>query len=271
MKMYPGFDLYKKYKEVLIDNDFSTLLPDVTKKNTLQNINYAINVADKWDTCMDIGGGNGYYLAALATKFKKAILVEAQVLPAQKAYAEKLSNFEVVNSYIEKYNTPTKVDFILLADLYEHIPNIENFVTQISKLQEVGGVTYIMTPNPIYCGPAPESGIYHTRHKDGHIKQYTSEEIINTMRKNGYTLILKFYEEAPFRQKAKRLIFALSRRDKKWQKKFIYVIFRPIYLILALIISKILETITFTSEVRNRHNETNTMTQNLVFKKINES
>lgn len=269
--MYPKIDLYKIYLGSLVTSQFSTVLPDVTKKHTLENINYAINVTDKWDVCMDVGGGSGHYLAAIASKFKKAILIEVQKLPEQEIYRKKIENIEVVNSYIEEYNSKQKVDFILLADLYEHIPEIENFIIQLSSLQENGGVIYIMTPNPIYCGPAPESGLYYTRHPNGHIKQYTTYEITKLMNKYGYQLILKLNEEAPFRQRAKHFIFAISKRDEKWRKQFWFQIIRPLFLLFALPVLKILEYLTYKSEIKYRYNELVTMTQDLVFKKVNDT
>ncbi len=269
MRMYPEHDLFKLYKERFITTCFSNSLPDVTKRITLEHMNYAINLADKWDVCMDIGGYTGHYLAPLAAKFKRAILVEAEPLSEQTQYAERYKNFSVIRSYIEKYSSPEKIDFILLADVYEHIPDIKAFVTQLSNMQTIGGVVYIMTPNPVYCGPAPESGLYHTRKKDGHIKQYAEEEIVLLMKEAGYTLVLSIFEEAPFRQKAKRVVFALSRRDKSWQKHWWYIFARPIFLSLALLVNGILDYLTYRSEQAHRHNPYVTMTQDLVFKKIN--
>lgn len=269
MRMYPKHDLYKLYKERLKTHLFSAYLPDVTKRNTLANINFAINVTDNWDVCMDIGGGSGHYLAPLAGKFKKAILVEVEKMPEQELYEKEFQNFKVINSYIEEYKNTEKVNFILMADLYEHIPKINEFIEKISTLQGPGDVVYIMTPNPVYCGPAPESGIFYTRHPNGHIKQYTTLEITRLMNKHGYELILKMYEEAPFRQLAKRFIFALSRRDKNWRNNILYWFIRPLYLLISIVISKLLEVLTYYSEIKNRNNEFKTMTQDLVFKKIN--
>lgn len=266
--MYPKIDLYNIYADRLVENNFSALLPDVTKKRTLENINHAINVSDNWDTCMDIGGGTGHYLAALASKFKQAILVEVEELDEQKTYENKFNNFKVIHSYIEQYKTDKKIDFILLADLYEHIPDIRSFVAQLSDLQEPGGVVYIMTPNPIRCGPAPESGLYHTRHPNGHIKQYTTQEIARLMENYGYTLLFKLYEEAPFRQKVKHFIYALSRRDKMWQKKIWFQLFRPVLLLIALPLLPILEYLVYRSETKHNQNELLNLTQCLVFKKM---
>lgn len=267
MKMYPDHDLYQKYKERLILSLFSKALPDVTKKATLENMNYAINLCDQWEHCMDIGGGTGHYLAALAAKFKRATLVEIQKHEEHNALVENFKNIELFNDYVEKYNTSIKPDFILMADLFEHIVDIKFFINQISTLQNTGGVVYIMTPNPIFCGAAPESGLYHTVNPWGHIKHYTKNEICSLMESAGYTLELALFEEGPFRQKAKHYLYALSRRDKKWNSYLMYSAVRPVFLLLVLPFFWIIEKLTYRSEKKYQYNELSTLTQDLVFKK----
>lgn len=269
--MYPKHDVYTIYKKYLDLSIFSSSLPDVTKKITLEHLNFAINVVDEWNHCMDIGGGTGHYLAPLATKFKQATLVEVADEKEHAGLIQKLPNIKIFHQYIEKYQSPEKVDFILLADLFEHIPDITRFVRQLADIQTDTGVVYIMTPNALYCGPAPESALHHTRHPHGHIKQYTSQEIITLMGSVGYELILRLYEEAPLRQFTKRIVYALSRRDKQWQSLFLYSFIRPLYLCIALPLFKLLEIITYQSEKKHRHNELTTKTQDLLFKKSRHS
>lgn len=266
--MYPEIDLYKHYLENLITREYSEELPDVTKKSTLEKINYAINLAPQWNVCMDIGGSSGNYLAALAKKFKKTILVEMEHLPEQDLHKKKHNNFVVEITRIEEYQTNEKADFILLADVFEHIPDIKNFAHKLSTLQNIDGIVYIMTPNPVFCGPASESGLYVKRHPAGHIKQYTKTEIISLMKESGYTLELLSFEETSRRQKIKRIIFAISRRDKKYSKYFIYRIVRPLILITFKLFFKFLEFFTYKKEIENIHNEYTTLTQNLTFRKI---
>lgn len=266
MRMYPIHDLYYIYLDRLVLTKFSKTLPDVTKRITLENMNFAINICDKWERCMDIGGGTGHYLTALAGKFEQAILIEPEKHP-EHAELIKYNNISIFHEYIEKYNSKEKVDFILLADLYEHIPDIKLFIKQLATLQNENGVVYIMTPNPIVCGPATESGLYHTRHTNGHIKQYTKNEIVAIMNTGGYELELELFEEAPLRQKLKKILFALSWRDKKWSQYKIYRVIRPLYIIISHFIFAIIGLFTYGSEKKNRHNCLNTLTQDLVFKK----
>jgi predicted SAM-dependent methyltransferase len=218
---------------------------------------------------MDIGGGSGHYLTALASKFKHAILVEVSGFPEHQIISSRYKNIEINHSFIEDYQTDRKVDFILLADIFEHIPDIKSFTKKVSNLQKIGGVVYIMTPNPVTCGPASESGLHHTIHRNGHVRQYPSHEIIELMEGNGYKLMFKVYEEGPFRKKAKRIIYALARRDACYKEKFIYQIIRPLIILGSWPLLYILEKITYAKEKKNIHNEFGTITQDLAFKKIN--
>ncbi len=266
--MYPQKDLYKQYIKHLIDSRFSSDIPNTTSRITLEHMQNAINLCESWNHCMDIGGGSGHYLTALVQFFTKGTLIEVDVHDEHKLLMKKYANIEIVQSLIENYKTDKKVDFILLADLFEHIPDIEPFVAKIASMQEYGGVVYIMTPNPIKCGPAPESGIYHTRHPNGHIKHYTTKEICTIMRQSGYTLIFKLYEEGYLRNKVKRIIFGLSRRHKTFSKYGFYRFLKPLILILIWSIISILGKIVYMSEKKHSNNQFSTATQDLAFKKV---
>lgn len=267
MLQYPVFDLFTKYMASQKAAPFNQKIPDICKKYPLELMNHAINLCEQWEHAMDIGGGNGHYLAGLAKKFKKATLVEVSSFPEHKTLEKEIPNITIFQSFIEKYSSTTKADFILLADIFEHIPDIKAFTLQLAALQEQGGVVYIMTPNAIYCGPAPESGTYHTRHLYGHIKHYTTKEICLLMNAAGYRHEALWFEEAPFRQKARWFLSGLTRRDDAWQRFFIYRIIRPLVLIPLLSLRSILGEITYRSERKHRDNQLVTRTQNLVFKK----
>ena len=268
-RAYPKLDLYSDYIERLVDDRYSPNIPNVTTKITLEVMSYALNICDNWDTCMDIGGGSGHDITALATRFQKAILVEVADMPEHKIITDRYKNIEVVNSFIENYQTTTKVDFILLADIYEHIKDIDSFVAKVSNLQAKGGVVYIMTPNPVSCGPANESGLFHTIHPNGHIRHYPSGEMIALMKKHGYELMFKVYEERAFRKFAKAIIYGLARRDTAYRSNFLYQIIRPLVLLGNIPLSMLLKKLTYNSEIKNIHNEFGAITQDLAFKKYN--
>jgi 2-polyprenyl-3-methyl-5-hydroxy-6-metoxy-1,4-benzoquinol methylase len=268
MKMYPDLDLYRHYKDRSFNAKYSSNLLDITKRITLENMNYAVNFADAWEYFLDIGGGIGHYSTALSAIFKKGAVVDVLRYKEHDELVRRYPNIEVVNKPIEEFEGNTKADFILLADIFEHIVDIRAFVQKLSDLQKKGGVVYIMTPNPARCGPAPESGIYHTRHEFGHQKHYTKEEIERVMTDFGYTLVGIFYEEGHFRQTAKRLINGMARRDLEWKENILYKAVKSVVLTLMTMASYFLGYTSYISERLMPQREFNALTQDLIFKKI---
>lgn len=257
------------YKHYITERRKKSLLPDITSKVTLERINQAINLCDYWDNFMDIGAGNGHYALALSHIFKSGTMVEVEKSEEHPRILREYKNIKIFNDVIENYkNTTTKFDFIFLADIFEHIPDIYAFIDQLSNIQKIGSVVYIMTPNPIFCGPASESEIYFKNYSYGHIKHYTKNEIVNIMKEKGYELIFHAYEETIFRQKAKiiYLVDDIYKRGSMWKK---IILFNPISLLVLKFLYVILEKITYMIEIKNSNNPSFTMTQDFAFKKIN--
>jgi len=264
--MYPQLSLYKEYLKKNHNDEFSSYFKDVTRKITLNNINYAINNCEDWGTFIDIGGYDGRYSSPLANCFDKGILIEVETLNGHKKLEMEQPNIKVLNCLIENYRTSEKCNFILLADVFEHIVDIHSFAKKISSLQSTGGVTYILTPNPTFCGPVTKSNLYYKLKSYGHIKHYNKFEIEDIMSKVNYRLLYSTYEETPLRQKIKKYIFAISRRDKNFSKYLIYKIFQPILILLSIPLLKVVEIVVYKSELKATN--FNAMSQCLVFKKM---
>lgn len=265
MTMYPKPLLYKNYIRKNKFKEFSEHFPDITRKITLNNINYAINNCDKWTNFLDIGAGDGRYSIALSSFFNFGTIVEIENHDRHNQIKKDCPNIEILNHLIEDYDTSTKFDFILLADLFEHIPDIERLIEKVSSLQDAGGVIYILTPNPTFCGPATKSELYYKVHEYGHIKHYNTLEVRRIMEKHNYELIFSIFEEKPLRQKVKRTLMAISRRDKKISKYFFYIIFKPFINLISIPLLKLTEVIIYRSE--KKANIFNSYSQGLTFKK----
>lgn len=270
IEMYPKKDLYTIYKKNVYDKVFSNRIPDITKKRTLDVMNLAINCCEKWGNSLDVGGGSGHYSIPLLFKFKKSVVVEVSKHGEHEYLKNRYPNFEYHNDFIEQIEFKEKFDFILLADIFEHIVDVTKFIGQITNLQNDGGVMYILTPNPLFCGPAEQSGIYYTRHKDGHHKHYTKQEVIKIMNKHHYEPIYIGYEEGPLRQRVKRIVRGLSRRDKNLGDKF-FVYRKIISPMLSIIYNPLLlltEFYVYKDEYSNKNNSENMMSTTYIFKKI---
>lgn len=266
--MFQPNNLYDKYKERKLNDIFSRDLPEITKKTTLTRMNYAINLCEYWNSCLDIGCGNGHYLAPLSTKFKKCVGIEIDHLPGQREHEKKYPNISILNTSFETYKTHEKFDFVLLVDIFEHIPDVEAFVKKISHLQNDGGIVYIITPNPLFVGPASESQIFHTTTGyHGHIKHYTHKEVCDFMKRAGYSLEFNLFEETARRQKIKTIGWALSRRDQSWKKNPLYRIVRPLVLLLLKPVFMYMEKSSYAVENTYKDNQFVTMAQALTFKK----
>lgn len=268
MEMYPKNNLYELYKKFFYNVEYSELVPDITKKRTLDVMNLAVNCCDSWNTALDIGGGGGHYAIPLLHKFKKVVLVDMFPFKEHAVLKNTYAHFEYHNSKIEDIDFKETFDYIFLSDIFEHIHDIQSFVQKISSLQNAHGVVYMLTPNQLYCGPAEKSGIHHTLHDGGHFRHYLPHEIQSLMKTYGYELVYQCYEEGELRQTIKRIVKGISRRDKKMSHysfyahivgPIIHLILKPALLLLEYVVNGI--------EVANKNNSEKTMATVYIFKK----
>lgn len=219
MRFYPKNDLYDFYRRYAVDTWLSPRIQEHTIRRSLDILNRAINVCPKWGTFLDIGAGSGRYSVVLAQKFSHGYAIEIAKNADLVSVAKKHLNISVLFTSLQRMKIAEKIDCILLADVYEHIPlpDVSASVRKMSRLQEKGGVVYVITPNPITCGPAPESGIYHTRHRFGHQQHYTKREIETEFAACGYVPVFSCYEDSSVRLAVKLLFIGVSFLDKKLQ------------------------------------------------------
>ncbi len=155
--------------------------------------------------------------------------MEPDVLEEHVVLEKNYSNLSVLHSFIEDAAIPEKQDLILLADIFEHIPDVDAFIAKLGTLQNSGGVIYILTPNPLCCGPAVQSGIsYAISGSHGHVRHYFAHEVGAILETSGYFLVHHSYEEAPLRTPVRIWLRGISRRDKRWSKRLLYRLVRPL-------------------------------------------
>lgn len=267
--MFPKNNLYTIYKKNVKEEQYSSKITDITKKITLNVMNTAINCCEDWNNALDIGAGDGHYSIPLLHKFKNVTIVEPDTNKRLGKLKEEYDNLFLIKDVIENTKIENKVDFILLADLFEHIPDINKFISYLKELQENGGIIYILTPNPLFCGPAIKSAIHHSKvGHSGHIRHYFEHEVEEIMKKNNYRLILKKYEETDTRKFIKKVMRAISRRDKKLSNLFLYKIFLgPILRFIISPIIKFLEYYTYHIEHKFSQDKEKTRAISYIFKK----
>lgn len=268
MDMFPEKDLYRLYKKHVREEEFSSAIPEVTKKRTLELMNVAVQCAEDWKLAVDIGGGNGHYSVPLIHKFGQVLLIEPDVLPEHTHLEQEHTNFSVIHSFIEDAEMPASPDLILLADLFEHVPDVEGFIAKLSSLQSKGGVIHIMTPNPVSCGPAIRSGIHHSlAGSHGHIRHYFKNEVEDILARHGYYLIHHSYEESPLRAPMRQMVRGISRRDKRWSRWFPYRLVRPLVHLALTPLITLVESLVYTTEYAHRDDIEKCLSSVFIFKK----
>ena len=173
----------------------------------------------------------------------------------------------------KKMDFKEKFDFILMADVFEHIPETDlvDFVSRVSFLQEAGGIVYILTPNPTFCGPACETELFHDGGKldhFGHYKHYHPSEITRLFSEHNYEKIIESYEEGILKNYFKRYVFSISIRDRKYSKNIFYKMISPIFIWIPQIAFNIIEKIVYHNEWKNKNNDIKSMSYVVVFKKL---
>lgn len=267
-EMFPSVNLYELYTGHIEEEDFSSAIPDVTKQRTLESMQVAVRCAEDWNAALDIGGGTGHYSIPLLHIFSKVTLVEPDLLDEHAILEKRYENFTVLHDFIEDAIIPEKQDFILLADIFEHVPDVESFIAKLATLQNSGGVIYILTPNPLCCGPSVRSGISCAiSGSHGHIRHYFKHEVEDILTKSGYLLVHHSFEEAPLRTRVRTWIRGISRRDKRWSRNCIYRFVSPIVHTLLKPLIIFLARVVYQNEYAHRHDAEHSKASVYIFKK----
>ena len=270
--MYPPKDLQKIFKKYQHSDRYSKRLPDFSKRFCLEMINLAINCCEKWGSFLDVGASSGHYSAALIKKFSKGVAVEVEPNEYLDDLVSKNKNLSVFNDYMQNFPVKdTKIDFVFLSDVFEHIPlnEVENVMKKISKNQSYGGVVYISTPNTLFCGPVDQSDTYYKKHQFGHYKHYTVNEVSNLWKKHGYETIFVCYEYGSLRHFFEKHFWRFSIKDRQFfnKSKFYKYLSYPFILLLKPLFY-LIEMIVYSNEKRNRNNSFDSMSTTFILKKI---
>lgn len=225
MQFYPSLSLAKNYFKAAPSSEwFSHRVQDLTLTNTNTYINHALNMCEKNDTFLDFGAGNGRYSIALLSIFERGYGIEIVENAYLKKIAEKSSKFKALFGENAVKDIKEKIDFIQLIDVIEHIEpdKLDKLLNSFSRLQNKGGVIFILTPNPLRCGVAPRSGIYYKKFPFGHHKHYLAQELVHIFSDHGYTRIFEVYEDFQLKLFLRKMVLFVSGLDKKLQRITFY-------------------------------------------------
>jgi len=271
MKFYPNLNLCSFYKKNLPkSNYFSQRIPDQTVKNSIENLNRAMNVCEKNESFLDFGAGNGRYSCALLSEFDHGYGTEVDHTSPLLEVEKKHSNYKILWGENAIQKVKEKIDLIIFMDVIEHIPvkSVESLVKSTAKLQNKGGVVYISTPNAVRCGAVQKSGIYFKRFTYGHHKHYVSSELIKLFSQFGYEPTLLQYEDFPLRLFVKQFNLGFSYLDKKLSHTFFYTHLSLPVIALINLFFHILSPIVSWNEYARRNDSSSGQTLLLTLKKL---
>lgn len=127
---------------------------DNGKKKNLYYFNNLVNlyrsIIPENSNVIEIGTGTGDLITKLSVKSGVGLDISKEMVKvAQEKYGN-LSNIKYERHDISESNTPLNADFIILADVLEHIPNLSGFMTQLSKRTQSNTKVVISVLNPIW-------------------------------------------------------------------------------------------------------------------------
>lgn len=270
--MYTTNDLAKFYFHHGRNGRLSSRLPDFGKILTLKSLNYALNSCEKWDNFLDIGASSGHYSNSLLSKFGKGTAVDIDKNKDLEKIARNNKNLKIKYGNFEDIPFSEKFDFITMIDIFEHFPaeNISKIARKISTLQNNGGVIYLLTPNPIACGPAMASELFYLKNNigyHGHYKHYTKTELQKIFSIYGYEELFYYYDSSSNNYWSSRILFGLSRRDANILNPTLIFFTAPL-ICLAKTIFKIYFHLIYLKSLKNRYDETGGKSLIIVLKKI---
>ncbi len=222
-------NLYRSYihlwKQSTINSGFSPRLPDYATRFWFEQMEQALPQSCSPRAFLDIGAGNGRLsLLLLSTYSVQGTAVEVQVDPhAWQPITNRFSRFELiegkVQEILETFDGKKTYSFILLAEVFEHIPptDVTPFLTALSKILSPDGTLFLTTPNRVVQGPAEQSSMWHEKKPYGHHKHYTYQELATLLEKHGFDIEWHTFECHTIKKILyNRLFYPLSRIDGRF-------------------------------------------------------
>ena len=128
-------------KKSIIDKTYH-----LVKKHTIQK---KVNLINSFKTenkkLLDVGCGTGDFLVACKNNGWEINGVEPN-LNAKKIIVSKLLNNEIIYSSLFEFSNE-KFDVITLWHVLEHVPNLQEYISELKKLLKPNGVLIVAVPN----------------------------------------------------------------------------------------------------------------------------
>ena len=184
-KMYE--EVYKRVHKIYgkTENDIN-ILP-----NPKDNIVKLFKKELEGKSILDVGCGEGYFLASVARQLYNQILVGIDVSIPEKSFNHKTIKF--IKSNIIEFEINQKFDVIFVDQVIEHIAlsDLELFLSSIKKSLNEHGKFIIRLPNRLF-GPSDVTRIRDYSYtgkieaEGTHLNEATYTELLPILKKNGF-------------------------------------------------------------------------------------
>jgi len=161
---------------------------------------------------LDIGGGLGFFLAGISTKWSKH-LVEPSKLARNYVGKEfpEISRYASLDDILEKHELD-KFDVIMLYHVIEHLDNPEEMLKKLSRIIKNEGVLILGTPNAGSFVAKRFKGNFRLCGK-AHLVLYTRKGIMSLLNSAGFKLQ---HLEYPF---FSTVYFTINNLVRLWDRK----------------------------------------------------
>lgn len=220
--------LYRKYISSFnrgeFETGFSARIPDYGIKFWLSNLEEAMSACSK-NAFLDIGAGQGRLSALLAKSgFRRGFALEVDVDQTKwQKVLQKHTSLELIEGFLQenihKISPDKSIDFVMLAEVFEHIPpkDVDPFIDALSQIIAVGGKIFLTTPNFVVQGPAEKSKCWHQIQPYGHHKHYSLKELIDIFEQKNFKVEWYNFESGWLKRRIyNRLFYPLCRLDQKF-------------------------------------------------------
>jgi len=147
---------------------------------------YVLRNANKFDSILDIGCGNGSFLKTVRNTFKVLYGSEYNKLALNKAKKD-LNNFHTVSEDLKDFEI--LVDVISMWHVLEHIPNPIEFLKKIKNLMKANSVLILEVPNSYSLNFRIFTRNYKWISVPEHVFFYNEKSLITLLNYSGFEIV----------------------------------------------------------------------------------
>ncbi len=212
------------WKEGRVCAGFSPRLPDYAIRYWLEQLKVALPCKNA-PLFLDVGAGDGRLTLLLLRAYStQGMAVEIQTNKAVWGQIQKeYQNFELYDGLLQdafsgEYSSKKQFDFIVLAEVFEHIPpnDVAVFLKSLHNVLSDDGTVFLTTPNRVVQGPAELTPIWYEKTPYGHYKHYTYSELEQIFQDAGFQVLWHSFECYTFKRSVyNKLFYPISRMDAR--------------------------------------------------------